>query len=455
MAAVTDSFRATVFQTPAVDRLEVLSDVLIEVADGEITTVEPAASVDAARLADATVLGDDVVLLPGLVDTHIHAPQWPQLGTGLDLPLDRWLFEHTFPLEARFDDLAFASAVWDDMVPTLLAHGTTTAVYFGPRDLDSTTLLARACSSHGQRAFVGRTAMDHPEGTPDWYRDPSPSEAIAASRSSVDQILDLGSQLVQPIVTPRFIPACTDETLHGLAEVARERGVRVQTHCSEGDWEHGHVLERCGVVDTVALDRFGLLRPSTVLAHGNFMDDDALTLAGERAAGVAHCPLSNSYFANAVFPARRALELGTPVGLGTDIAGGPSASLFHQVAHAVTVSRHLEDGNDPRLAADERGRPDSRIDIVRAFWMATMGGAGLLDTPVGLIEPGRRFDAVAVRFGNADSPLRQHGDIDDDARRFEKLLRLTTPAEIDDVWVDGRRVAGRGQNAPANGSPVD
>ncbi len=338
--------------------------------------------------------------------------------------------------------------VWDDMVPTLLAHGTTTAVYFGPRDLAATTLLGRACAQHGQRAFVGRTAMDHPEGTPDWYRDPSPTEAIDASRASVHEINALGSSLVRPIVTPRFIPACTDEALHGLAEVARETDTRIQTHCSEGDWEHGHVLERCGVVDTVALDRFGLLRPATVLAHGNFMSDDDLTLARDRSAGVAHCPLSNSYFANAVFPARRALEIGTPVGLGTDIAGGPSASLFHQIAHSVTVSRHLEDGNDPRLAPDERGRPDSRIDIVRAFWMATMGGAGLLGIPVGLIAPGRRFDAVAVRTGdggsttNHASALRHHPEIDDEARRFEKLLRLTTPADITGVWVDGRQVIG-------------
>ena len=69
-------------------------------------------------------------LLPGLVDTHIHAPQWPQLGTGLDIPLERWLFEYTFPLEARYADTEFASSVWNHMVPTLLSHGTTTAVYF-------------------------------------------------------------------------------------------------------------------------------------------------------------------------------------------------------------------------------------------------------------------------------------------------------------------------------------
>lgn len=439
----TLSLRTTVFQTPTRSGIEVLHDVVIDVTEGVVTAIRPATEVPANELATATTLDDDVMLIPGLIDTHIHAPQWPQLGTGLDLPLDQWLFHHTFPLEARFDDLAFATAVWNDMVPTLLRHGTTTAVYFGPRDLASTTALGRACVEHGQRAFVGRTAMDHPEGTPDWYRDPSPAESIAASRASVADIRALGSDLVHPIVTPRFIPACTDEALDGLAEAADDLEVRVQTHCSEGDWEHGHVLDRCGVTDTVALDRFGLLRASTVLAHGNFMSTDDLGLAAQRRAGVAHCPLSNSYFANAVFPARVALDIGTSVGLGTDIAGGPSASLFHQIAHAVTVSRHLDDGVDAQLSAANRGVDDSRIDIVDAFWMATVGGAELLDVPIGLIEVGRRFDAVALRPGGSDSALRHHADIDDDARRFEKALRLTTPADIDAVWVDGRCVVDR------------
>lgn len=436
--------RATVMQTPGRDRLEVLADHVVDVdAAGTVTAVAPADG----RPVDVD-LGDDVVLLPGLVDTHVHAPQWPQLGTGLDLPLERWLFEYTFPLEARYADAAFAGAVWRDLVATLLAAGTTTALYFGARDVGSTTLLARTCAELGQRAYVGRVAMDHPEGTPAWYRDGDAAEGVDDSHRSITEIRALGSPLVHPVITPRFIPACTDALLEGLGALAAATGALVQTHCSESDWAHGHVLERTGRRDAVALDGFGLLRPHTVLAHGNFLDDTDFDLLVLRGAGVAHCPLSNSMFANAVFPLRRALDGGVRVGLGTDIAGGAAAAVLGQCQHAVSASQMLTDGVDPALPAARRGVPGSRVSIVEAFWLATQGGAELLGAPVGLLAPGRSFDAVAVRLGRPGSALRSWPELDDPARRFEKVVRLATADDVEHVWVAGRRVAGAAGWAP-------
>ncbi len=440
---MTFTVRATVMQTPTRDHLQVLDDVVITVdksgtADsGTITGIEPSSTFTGK--IDIT-LNPNSILLPGMIDLHIHAPQWPQLGTGLDLPLEQWLFDYTFPLEARFTDLVFAAEVWTDLVTTLLGHGTTTAVYYATQDLAATTLLAKTCADLGQRALVGRVAMDHPTGTPDWYRDATAQSGIADSRTSIEQIQALRSDLVQPIITPRFIPACSDELLTGLSQLAAETGVRIQTHCSESDWEHGYVLERHGISDTESLNRFGLIQSGTVLAHADHVSNSDLALLAKSGAGIAHCPLSNAYFGDAVFPAHRALEAGVHVGLGTDIAGGSEPGLLAQCAHAVTVSRHLEDGVDARLAKSERGVADSRIDTIAAFWMATMGGANLLDAPIGLIEVGRQFDAFVVDPArNSTSPLRRW-DLDDDARWFEKLVRLTRPADIDKVWVAGVQI---------------
>lgn len=288
---MTTSVRATVLQTPAPDRLVVLEDQYIELDDaGSIVVMRPAQSGDTADVA----LGVDGVLMPGLIDTHVHAPQWPQLGTGLDLPLERWLFDYTFPLEARFADAAFARAVWDQMVPALLRLGTTTAVYYSSNDVAATTSLAEACLQHGQRAFVGRVAMDHPLGTPDYYRDADPIQSVQASATSIEQIRALAgvapTALVKPIVTPRFIPACTDAALEGLAELARSAGVLVQTHCSESNWQHGYVLERHGCTDTQALERLGLLQDHTVLAHATHLNDADRSILASSGAGVAHCP---------------------------------------------------------------------------------------------------------------------------------------------------------------------
>ena len=130
------------------------------------------------------------------------------------------------------------------------------------------------------------------------------------------------------------------------------------------------------------------------------------------------------------------------VGLGTDIAGGSSPGLLPQCAHAVTASRYLEDGVDPALPAASRGVSDSRLTITDAFYLATVGGAELLDQPTGLLAIGRSFDALAVQVNRPGSPLQMWGEVDDSERVFEKIVRLASPADISDVWVSGRRVAG-------------
>ena len=447
VAPVTHVVTGTVMQAPAPGTLEVMRDAVVVVGDdGTIEAVHTAGGREAeaavAAAGKVTRLAGSQRLMPGLIDTHIHAPQWPQLGTGLDIPLDRWLFEYTFPLEARYADTGFARTVWSRMVPALLAHGTTTAVYYGTVHEDATLALAEECASRGQRAFVGRVAMDHPEGTPAWYRDESAAAGLAASARSVEAVRSLGSTLVKPVVTPRFAPACTDDLLRALGELAAGTGAHVQTHCSESDWEHGHALARYGTTDTEALASFGLVRRGTVLAHGDHVTDPDLERIRAAGAGIAHCPLSNSYFANAVFPLRRALARGVHVGLGSDVAGGAHPGLLAQCGHAVTVSRMLEDGVDPSHPADRRGVPGSRIDAVTAFHVATRGGADLLGIDAGLIAPGMSFDAFVVDCEQRPGGLDYWEGIDDEERLFEKIVRLAGPADITDVWVAGRRVSG-------------
>ena len=441
---------ASVLQTPDPSTLDARRVAIAFDDDGLITAVEPAGGPAAAAMQTAAheVLVTDVgtFLLPGLVDLHVHAPQWPQLGTGLDLPLADWLFTHTFPLEARYRDLGFAGRVWDDLVHTLVRHGTTTAVYFAANDVESATALAAAAVHAGQRAFVGRVAMDHPEGTPEWYRDHTAAAGVAASARSIDEIVaaDGGRGLVRPIITPRFTPACTDALLGGLGELAAATGALVQTHCSESDWAHAYSLDRFGTTDTTALDSFGLLREGTVLAHANHLTDADAAIVVARRAGIAHCPLSNAYFANGVLPARRLLDRGVRIGLGTDVAGGASPSLWSQCHDAVTVSRMLADGADVGTPAGSRGVPGSAIDTTTAFWLATLGGAEVLGLPVGLLAPGRRFDAVLVDPRAGAGAVRVWPEVDDDARVFEKIVRLVSPSDITEVWVEGRRLIGVG-----------
>lgn len=133
---------------------------------------------------------------------------------------------------------------------------------------------------------------------------------------------------------------------------------------------------------------------------------------------------------------------GLRVGLGTDIAGGAEAGLLPVCAHAVDMSRLLQDGVDQRLSPSDRGVADSAIDVTTAFWLATVGGAEVLGIPAGRLEVGHVFDAIAVSTRPAGEPGMgvPVWDLDDWARVFEKIVRLANPMDITDVWVNGTSV---------------
>jgi guanine deaminase len=447
--AAERAFQGTFLHAPLRGELECLRDALVVVAaDGAITAVHgpgsPLAASERARLAAAgalVTLAPRQFVLPGMVDLHVHAPQWPQLGKALDLPLEEWLQKFTFPLESRYADTAYARQVYESLVPSLLANGTTTAMYFASIHLEATKALADVCLRYPQRALIGRVAMDNAEQCPDFYRDPSAQVAESETREFIEYVRSLpGSRgLIHPVITPRFIPSCTDELLVRLGNLALETGCHVQTHCSESDWQHQYVLERFGRTDAATLDSFGLLSRRTVLAHGNFLDDADSKLIIERGAGVAHCPLSNVYFSDAVFPLRRMLDAGMHVGLGTDIAGGASASLLENARHAVINSRLLEAGVDARQSRAERRRPGSRIDALTAFWLATVGGGIALDLPVGLFAPGYQFDACVID-ANAPQGNLQVADADSPQTVLQKIIYEATRANIAQVWVASRQV---------------
>ncbi len=446
------AIHGTLMHAPGPGDIEVIENALVEIdPDGTIANVAAPGSVGYSEALSTARAGESFVslepgqfLLPGFVDLHIHAPQWPQLGKALHLPLHEWLAKNTFPLEARYADTKFARSVYRSLVTTLLANGTTTAVYFGTIHADANRALADLCLSHGQRAFVGKVAMDDPDQCPDDYRDTSALVAIEETRDLISYIRSLSGNeagLVKPIVTPRFIPSCSDPLLEGLGALAESTGCHIQTHCSESDWEHNFVLDRLGKTDTGALESFGLLGRHTILAHSNFITDDDADRIVHAHAGVAHCPLSNFYFANSVFPLRVMMEKGMHLGLGTDISGGPSASMFDSCRHAISASRALEDGVDPKRAPEIRGRPQSRIDFRHAFWLATAGGGNALDIPVGKFAKGYHFDAMVLDINTAASNVIWWQDLDSPEDIFQKIVYGATRSDISHVWVGAKSVS--------------
>lgn len=433
------SIRGSFVHAPVRGEVEVIEDAVISVGDdGTITSIGRATD----GVPEGTIeLPAGQLVLPGFVDLHIHAPQYPQLGMALDVPLEVWLGKYTFPLEAQYADLDFARERYQTLVADLLASGTTTALYFATVHRQATELLAEICLRQGQRALVGKVVMDDPQSCPDYYRDASAALAIAETRSVINYIRELpDNDRVLPVITPRFIPSCTDAALAGLGQLAAECDCHVQTHCSESDWAHGYALERYGRTDADALSHFGLLTRKTVLAHSVFLTDMDMEAVRAAGAGVAHCALSNMYFGNAVFPLRRALEKGVHVGLGTDISGGPSGSMLEACRATAQASRMLEDGVDAKDSRETRGVPNSRIDMLTAFHLATAGGGVALDLPIGMFRPGYHFDALIVDPSASAGTIRLFGA--EAADRIEQILYTASRTNIAATFVGGDLVAG-------------
>lgn len=379
-------------------------------------------------------LADDQVILPGFIDLHVHAPQWPNAGLALDRPLYEWLEEYTFPLEAKFKDAKYAHLVYDNLVETLLANGTTTALYFGSVDNTGNLELVKSCLSHHQRGFVGKVVMDNPEQTPDYYRDESAAVALDETENFIHEVEKLNKDQsipVTPVITPRFLPSCTDEVLSGLGKLANKYNLPIQSHCSESDWENGYALETHGKRDAAVLDEFGLLTDKSVMAHGTLLNDEDIKRFKDRGVGVAHCPISNVYFGNAVFPAKKLLSEEVKVGLGTDISGGYDPSVYQNIRQAIMSSRMLDEGVDSEISPDLRGKHQAAITAKNAFYMATIGGAKSLNLTTGQIKQGYAADLQII---HEKYPTFGHQGPED---TFEKIMYQTTVSEIDHVMTQG------------------
>ena len=393
-------------------------------------------------VSNIRVLHKDQIILPGFVDLHIHAPQWPQAGIALDRPLEVWLNEYTFPLEAKFKDLEFAKRVYTDVVNATLKHGTTTAVYFATVDRKSSTLLANICGEIGQRGFVGKVAMDDEIGCPSYYKDADAKEAVLETEKFIKDVLHLQKEYKQkvfPVITPRFIPSCSTECLIELGKLAQKYDVHIQTHASESDWAHQFSKDKYGITDLAALHQFGLITKKSIIAHAPFLEKSDLEILKDTQCTIAHSPISNAFFANAVLPVKEFKSMGARIGLATDISGGFSPSMYQAIRQAVISSRMLESGVNPSLAAHKRGQDNSAITFNNALYLATVAGGEALDLPVGKLEAGYFMDIQIITL---DDNIPNYMESIHKEDVLHRILLLSESSNISEVWIQGNKVKG-------------
>lgn len=375
------------------------------------------------------------LVMPGLVDLHTHIPQLPNAGLGAGLDLLTWLERYTFPLERQFDGAA-AERLGPLAMRAFAAAGTTTVVAYASDDADATEALFRSAEAHGIRAVIGLVLMDQAVGVgrggdqgPDGDAPLRASAALAARWNGRDD------GRLRYAFTPRFAPSCSAESLSASARLAAETGSLWQTHLSEDPGELNAVRaafpEARDYLDVY--DRAGALGPGgprALFAHAIHLSEREIGRLADSGAGVAHCPVSNLFLRSGIMPLARYLEAGIPVGLGSDVSGGPDPSIF-EVMRVGAYAQHA-------LQA-LRGESRPSLDPLGWLRLGTIGGAqvlGLADT-IGSLEPGLEADMIAVD-ASLTEPLPGAGAADDPADIVSRLIFRTHPQMITAAWVRGR-----------------
>ena len=368
----------------------------------------------------------DMLIIPGLVDLHIHAPQFSFRGLNMDLELLDWLITNTFPEEAKYKDLDYAKKAYQIFADTMKKSATTRACIFATIHRPATELLMDLMEETGLKTMVGKVNMDR--NSPDYYCEKSPKES---ERDTIEWLESVMSKYdnVTPILTPRFIPCCTDELMERLSRIQKKYRIPVQSHLSENKSEIHWEKELCPTSRFYgdANDQFGLFGKSakTVMAHCVYSTDEEIDLMEEQGVYIAHCPQSNTILSSGIEPVRTYLERKMNIGLGTDVAGGSGESIFRAMVDAVSVSKLRW-----RLL-DESLKP---VTMEEAFYMGTLGG-GAFFGKVGSFLKGYEFDALILDDSSLPHP--QPLSIKE---RLERFIYLSDDRHIKGKFTEGSRI---------------
>ncbi|HJB68720.1 MAG TPA: amidohydrolase family protein [Candidatus Fournierella excrementigallinarum] len=379
----TFALKGDIIFTPACGRLEVRPGQYLVCEDGLVAGVFETLP---ERLEGIPVHDHGGrLILPGLVDLHVHASQYAYRGLGMDMELLDWLEENAFPEEARFAAQEYAAAAYRVFADELTRSATTRACIFATVHRPATLLLMELMEKAGLRGYVGKLNMD--SNCPDYLRETT-EESLAETRRWLEE--SAGFSAVRPVITPRFIPSCSEKLMNGLGELQRQFGAAMQSHLSENlseiEWVkqlrpkarfYGEAYSQPGL--------FGGECP-TVMAHCIWSGEEERALMRERGVFLAHCPQSNMNVSSGIAPVRTWLNEGQKAGLGSDVAGGAHLSIFRAMTDAIQCSKlrwRLVDGS---LAA---------LTLPEALYLATKGG-GEFFGKVGSFEPGYEFDAIVM-----------------------------------------------------------
>lgn len=371
------------------DAIDYFADGVLILRDGHVVEAGPSQLLDNYSDDLPCIDHDGRIIMPGMIDCHVHYAQIDIIGAYGHQLLD-WLNHSTFPAEGRYNDPAVAAASAETFVDELLCNGTTTALVFATVHPQSVEALFSAALARNMRLATGKVLMDR--NCPEYLRDTADT-GYQQSKELLEKWH--GQQRLHYAITPRFAPTSSSAQLKAAGKLAREYpDVLMQTHLAENLDEIAWVAElfpdRHSYLDVY--QHAGLVRERSVFAHCVHLDDHHHKELASHGAAIAFCPSSNLFLGSGLFDLASAKAHQVRVGLGTDVGGGTSLSLLRTLGDAYKVLQLQRQS----------------LTSLRGIYLATLGAAEALymDDKIGNFAPGKEADFVVL--SQQPTPLMEH-----------------------------------------------
>jgi guanine deaminase len=345
--------------------------------------------IDATRPAPSCDLGgEEFIVSPGFVDTHLHLPQFDSIGAD-NLELLDWLDRVIFAAELKWNDVDYARAISARVADELHSFGTTSIAAYATSSHASTQAALDCFAAAGFAGHIGQVLMDRN----------APESLLVPSGLALGQAATLQQRGdIAPAVTPRFAIACSPEMLRGAGRLAMKTGWYVQTHLAETQREIATVQSLFpNKTYTQVYEEAGLLTSRTLLGHGIYLAPDELALLHSHGSTIAHCPTANRFLDSGTMDWLAYEHRRLSLSLGSDIGAGPDRSM-------IRVARAAIDASKQSLASRPHTPPDSRPTILdplsaeQVWWTITAGNAEKLGlTKRGHLATGTVADLLLIR----------------------------------------------------------
>ena len=364
---------------------QILTPGAVAIDGTDIVDVGSPSAIGERYAAAETIEARDQVILPGLINTHTHAPMVMFRGLADDLALMDWLQHYIFPAEAKTVSPEFVRVGTRLAALEMIESGTTTYadMYYFEEEI------AKATRDAGLRGVLGETIIQFPVANAK-----TPAEGLARAERFIQTFRH--DSLITPAVAPHALYTNDRATLVACAELGRKYQVPVIVHLAETEDEVKLAAEQYHSTPTQYLESIGFWGPRTLAAHGVWVNDEDIQILKRHGVGVSHNPESNMKLASGTAPVTKYLTAGVALGLGTDgAASNNDLDMFEAMRQASFLAKHAN--HDP-----------TAVPAQTALDLATIGGARALgmEKAIGSLEKGKRADLIAVSMDSArQTPL--------------------------------------------------